>query len=136
MNRYFLHCTDGIDMVLDGQGIRAETREEALRYASALSTRLMHSVPDYDDWESWIVCVYDAYDQMVGTVPFRDAPRVGALREITDAAEASPAAAGPVASSSARTYPSVRDVCRHVRSVCAAAAARFRRTAPGEEEAA
>jgi hypothetical protein len=132
MHRYFLHCTDGIDIVLDGQGVRAETREEALRYASALSERLMHSVPDYEDWESWLVCVYDEHDRLVGTVGFRNPVPVERQRETTDQAVAVPLATPPDAPPVAQPYPSVRDVCRHVRSVCATAAARFRRQAREE----
>jgi hypothetical protein len=124
MNRYYLHCTDGTDFVLDGQGIHAETREQALRYASLLSERLMHSVPDYEDWGFWVVCVYDGQDRMVGTVPFRNPTHASGQREATDQV-ASRSAQSEVPGMT-RHYPSVRDVCRHVRSVCATAAARWR----------
>ena len=132
MHRYFLHCTDGVDIVLDGQGVRAETREEALRYASSLSERLMHSVPDYEDWESWLVCVYDEHDRLVGTVGFRNPAPVESDCETTDQAEAPLSAGQSEAPPVAQPYPSVRDVCRHVRSVCTTAAARFRRQAREE----
>jgi hypothetical protein len=132
MNRYYLHCTDGTDFVLDGQGVKAETREQALRYASSLAERLMHSVPDYEDWGAWVVCVYDEHDRMVGTVPFRKLAQAAADRESTDQAEAERAGTQSEAAPMARPYPSVRDVCRHVRSVCATAAARWRRPARSE----
>jgi hypothetical protein len=134
MDRYFLHCTDGTDFVLDGQGITVETREQALRYATSLSERLMHSVPDYEDWESWVVCVYDGEDRMVGTVPFRKPIQASGLCESTDQIEASRSAAQIEAPRLARPYPSVRDVCRHVRSVYATAAARWRRQPRREGE--
>jgi hypothetical protein len=135
MNRYFLHCTDGTDFVLDGQGIRAETRDQALRYAASLSERLMHSVPDYEDWGSWLVCVYDEQDRMIGTVPFRIPAQAAGRRDSTDQAEADRSDMQSEAGPMARPYPSVRDVCRHVRSVCATAAARWRRQARSEGEA-
>jgi hypothetical protein len=132
MNRYFLHCTDGTDFVLDGQGIRAETRDEALRYAASLSERLMHSVPDYEDWGSWLVCVYDEQDRMIGTVPFRNPAQAAGYHENDDQVGGSPSDTQSEGPPIPRPYPSVRDVCRHVRSVCATAAARWRRQARSE----
>src|SRR5688500_18970309 len=70
MARYFFHCTDGADFMLDRRGSKAADGAQALGQALLVAERTMCELPDYEDWASWVVCVYDDEQRMIATVPF------------------------------------------------------------------
>jgi len=70
MARYFFHCTDGADFMLDRRGYKAADDAQALGQALLVAERAMRELPDYEDWASWVVCVYDDEQRMIATVPF------------------------------------------------------------------
>ena len=42
----------------------------------------MLDLPDYENWTSWMVCVYDDQQKMVGVVPFDRAVPAVAYRDL------------------------------------------------------
>ena len=70
MPRYFLHCTDGVDFVLDRVGHEIEAESELMWFAYRAADRLMAELPDYDGWASWLVAVHNESGCLVETVPF------------------------------------------------------------------
>ena len=70
MARYFFHCTDGADLLLDRHGIKAASDAQALGEALLAAEKAMRELPDYQDWASWLVCVYNDEQRMIATVPF------------------------------------------------------------------
>ena len=80
--QYSFHCTDGFDLILDRKGIKAGSDEQALGYALLVAERLMLDLPDYENWTSWSVCVYDHQQRMVGIVPFDRAVPALANRDL------------------------------------------------------
>jgi hypothetical protein len=70
MGVHYFHCTDGVDMVIDGTGQEMATPEEISSHARTVATALMRSVPGYHDWWNWSVHVYDAF----GAVDIFDFP--------------------------------------------------------------
>ena len=75
MAKYFFHCTDGIDLALDRDGIDCSD-DDILAEAQAASRRMMRALPASFDWSGWMVCVYDDKGRQVGAEPFpaRQAP--------------------------------------------------------------
>ena len=72
MARYFLHCTDGADLVLDRAGTEIADEEDVRRVAFGSALRLMRSLPGYRDWTSWVVAVHDEHGYQADTVGFPD----------------------------------------------------------------
>ena len=70
MPRYYLHCTDGVDFVLDEVGHEIEVESELMWFAYRAADRLMGELPDYDGWPSWLVVVQSDTGCLVETVPF------------------------------------------------------------------
>ena len=56
---HYFHCTDGIDMVIDGAGREISGSGEMSAHARAVAHGLMQAVPAYDEWWNWSVHVYD-----------------------------------------------------------------------------
>ena len=67
---YFFHCTDGADLLLDHRGIKAASDAQVLGEALLVAEKAMRELPDYEDWASWLVCVYNDEQRMIATVPF------------------------------------------------------------------
>ena len=70
MWRDHYHCTDGVDLIIDRRGRTAANDEQALQEAVLVAERVIRELPEYDQWGSWVVCVYDNEHRMIGTVPF------------------------------------------------------------------
>ena len=70
MPRYFLHCTDGVDFVLDKVGHEIDAESELMWLAYRAADRLMAELPDYDGWANWLVAVHNESGCLVETVPF------------------------------------------------------------------
>jgi hypothetical protein len=70
MARYFFHCIDGADLILDRGGSKAADHAQALGQALLVAERAMGELPDYEDWASWVVGVYNDEQRMIATVPF------------------------------------------------------------------
>jgi hypothetical protein len=70
MPRYYLHCTDGVDFVLDRVGHEIEAESELMWFAYRTADRLMGELPEHDDWPSWVVVVQNEIGCLVETVPF------------------------------------------------------------------
>ena len=68
--RYYFHCTDGADLIINRRGRRLANNEQALGEALLAAESIIRELPDYDGWASWVVCVYDDEHRMIGTVPF------------------------------------------------------------------
>jgi hypothetical protein len=77
MPRYYLHCTDGVDFVLDEVGHEIEAESELMWFAYRAADRLMGELPDYDGWASWLVVVQSDTGCLVETVPFPGDPDRG-----------------------------------------------------------
>ena len=70
MPRYFLHCTDGVDFVLDRVGHEIDAESELIWHAYRAADRLMAELPDYDGWANWLIAVHSESGCLVETVPF------------------------------------------------------------------
>jgi hypothetical protein len=81
MAKYFFHCTDGIDLALDRDGIEC-TDDDIFAEAQAASRRMMRALPASFDWSDWMVCVYDDKGRQVAAEPFpaRQAPALPITR--------------------------------------------------------
>ncbi len=67
---HYFHCTDGIDMVIDGKGADISGSAEMSSHARAVAAGLMQAVPGYHEWRDWSVHVYDEF----GAVEIFDFP--------------------------------------------------------------
>ena len=56
MSRYFFHCSDGVDLVLDREGVEIEA-SDVLWSGMRAAERLIRALPSYDDWSAWTVSV-------------------------------------------------------------------------------
>lgn len=70
MPRYYLHCTDGVDFVLDKAGHEIDAESDLVWAAYRAADRLMNELPDYDGWASWLVAIHNDAGCLVETVPF------------------------------------------------------------------
>lgn len=70
MARYYLHCTDGVDLVLDRVGLVIDAESELMWFAYRAADRLMSELPDYDGWARWLVAVHNEGGSLVEIVPF------------------------------------------------------------------
>ena len=70
MPRYFLHCTDGVDFVLDRVGHEIDAESELMWFAYRAADRLMGELPEYDGWAGWLVAIHNESGRLVETVPF------------------------------------------------------------------
>jgi len=80
---HYFHCTDGRDVVFDRHGVDVEV-DDLEWAASSYARQLMAKAPDYDGWDSWIICIHDEGGTWVETVPFPAArrPRVRLTRRV------------------------------------------------------
>ena len=69
MPRFYFHCSDGVDLVLDREGIEIEA-SDVLLSALRAAERLIRALPSYDDWSAWTVSVHDERGSLVETLPF------------------------------------------------------------------
>ena len=69
LKRFYFHCSDGLDLVLDREGIEADG-SEVLWGALKAADRLMSALATYDGWSAWTVSVHDERGCLVETVPF------------------------------------------------------------------
>jgi len=69
MSRFYFHCSDGVDLVLDREGIEIDASDVLLSPLRA-AERLIRALPSYDDWSAWTVSVHDEQGSLVKTVPF------------------------------------------------------------------
>ena len=67
---HYFHCTNGIDMVIDGSGRDIAAVDEISLQARAVAAGLMRAVPGYHEWWNWSVHVYDDF----GAVEIFDFP--------------------------------------------------------------
>jgi hypothetical protein len=70
MARYYLHCTDGVDFVLDRVGHEIDAESDLMWFAYRVADRLMSELPEYDGWADWIVVVQNEAGCQVETLPF------------------------------------------------------------------
>ncbi len=66
---HYFHCTDGVDLIVDRDGLEADAGPALRGRARAVAAEIMRALPDYDAWQTWAVHVYDARGQ-VEIVPF------------------------------------------------------------------
>ena len=69
MSRFYFHCSDGVDLVLDREGVEIEA-SDVLGLALRAAARLISALPSYDDWSAWTVSVHDERGSLVETLPF------------------------------------------------------------------
>jgi hypothetical protein len=69
LSRFYFHCSDGVDLVLDREGVEIEA-SDVLLSALRAAARLMCALPSYDDWPAWNVSVHDERGSLVETLPF------------------------------------------------------------------
>jgi hypothetical protein len=72
MPRFYFHCTDGIDLILDGVGGSARSGAEVRRRAAATARKIMQGLPGYPSWSEWLVSVHDELGGQVAVVSFLD----------------------------------------------------------------
>jgi hypothetical protein len=70
MARYYLHCTDGVDFVLDRVGHEIDAETDLMWFAYRAADRLMGELPEYDEWANWLVVVQNESGSQVEVVPF------------------------------------------------------------------
>jgi hypothetical protein len=70
MPRYYLHCTDGVDFVLDRVGHEIDAESELMWFAYRAAGRLMGELPEYDEWSNWLVAIHNENGCLVETVSF------------------------------------------------------------------
>lgn len=80
MPRYYLHCTDGVDFVLDRVGHEIDAESDLMWVAFRAADRLMGELPEYDGWSRWLVSIHNEAGCLVETVPF-PAPADAAMAE-------------------------------------------------------
>ena len=56
LSRHFFHCSDGVDLVLDREGVEIEA-SDVLWSGMRAAERLIRALPSYDDWSAWTVSV-------------------------------------------------------------------------------
>jgi hypothetical protein len=56
VSRFYFHCSDGGDLILDREGIEVEG-SDVLWWALRAAARLMNALPSYDEWSAWTVAV-------------------------------------------------------------------------------
>ena len=54
--RFYFHCSDGVDLVLDREGVEIEA-SDVLWSGMRAAERLIRALPSYDDWSAWTVSV-------------------------------------------------------------------------------
>ena len=69
VSKFYFHCSDGVDLVLDREGVESEA-SDVLRWAVRAAERLIRALPSYDDWPAWTVSVHDERGSLVETLPF------------------------------------------------------------------
>jgi hypothetical protein len=69
MSRFYFHCSDGVDLVLDREGVESEA-SDVLWLGMRAAERLITALPSYDDWPAWTVSVHDERGSLVETLPF------------------------------------------------------------------
>ena len=69
MPRFYFHCSDGVDLVLDSEGVEIEA-SDVLRWGVRAAERLIMALPSYDGWSAWTVSVHDERGSLVETLPF------------------------------------------------------------------
>jgi hypothetical protein len=67
--RFYFHCSDGFDLILDREGIEVEG-SDVLWWALRAAALLMNTLPSYDGWSAWTVAVHNERGSLVETVPF------------------------------------------------------------------
>jgi hypothetical protein len=67
--RFYFHCSDGFDLILDREGIEVEG-SDVLWWALRAAALLMNTLPSYDGWSAWTVAVHNELGSLVETVPF------------------------------------------------------------------
>src|SRR5215218_1578234 len=68
MSRFYFHCSDGVDLVLDREGVESEA-SDVLWLGMRAAERLISALPSYDDWPAWTVSVHDERGSLVETLP-------------------------------------------------------------------
>jgi hypothetical protein len=69
MSRFYFHCSDGVDLVLDREGVESEA-SDVLWLGMRAAERLITALPSYDDWPAWTVSVHDERGSLVETLSF------------------------------------------------------------------
>jgi len=69
MPRFYFHCSDGVDLLLDREGVESEA-SDVLWLGMRAAERLIRALPSYDDWPAWTVSVHDERGSLVETLPF------------------------------------------------------------------
>ena len=69
LSRFYFHCSDGVDLVLDREGVEVEA-SDVLWSALRAAALLISALPSYDDWSAWTVSVHDEQGSLVETLPF------------------------------------------------------------------
>ena len=77
MARYFLHCTDGVDLILDRVGHEIDAESDLMWFAYRVADRLMSELPDYDEWSNWIVIIQNEAGCQVEALPFPGEANMG-----------------------------------------------------------
>ena len=76
--KYYFHCSDGADLIVDRQGLES-TKPELLWTALRTAAGLMSELPSYDGWSDWVVAIHDERGSLVETVPFPANEEYGAF---------------------------------------------------------
>lgn len=58
MLKYYFHCSDGYDLVVDREG-RELGESDLLWIALDAAARLMSELQTYDGWADWVVAIHD-----------------------------------------------------------------------------
>lgn len=80
MSAQFIHCSDGVDLVIDRTPRRFRRVGEALAAARVRALEMMAALPAQHDWSGWCAYVCDEAGE-VARVPFEAALAEDALRK-------------------------------------------------------
>ena len=69
LSRFFFHCGDGVDLVVDREGVEIEA-SDVLWSGMRAAERLIRALPSYDGWSAWTVSVHNERGSLVETLPF------------------------------------------------------------------
>lgn len=69
--RFYFDIENGTEIICDGEGVEAESLEEALEEARGVIREMANEVIDGRRDEQWVLVVRDAGGSLVGRIPIK-----------------------------------------------------------------
>lgn len=123
MGAHFIHCSDGVDLVIDRVPHRFRRIGEAVEAARRRARELIAAIPGHRDWDDWSAYVYDDAGE-VARVSFsailaedalrRRIPKRPARPSLSIVRDTGPAAPERASCRAPRSLPEDRDNAFHL----------------------